>query len=288
MATRLKTAAEEIRRHFDSGEQVLTLSQLQQTLKENRMTWNLPLRLSQAKFIEFLEEEGDLETVRLPFPHRSILRYTWAHPPLTSVVQSINKDGYFSHFTAIQHHSLTEQLPKTIFFNVEQSLTGGGTEPSQDGINRAFARKCRVSKNLVVYNDWTIRCLSGRNTGQMGVVESSGENDTRLRYTNLERTLIDSTVRPIYSGGPFQVAEAFEAAQPKVNIHLLVDYLRKLNYTYPYHQCIGYYMRRAGNYTEDQIDLLKSLGIRYDFYLDYALKNTDFNAEWRLHVPQGF
>ena len=288
MTTRLQNASAQILQTFGDGPRVLTLADIQQIFRDNREAWQLPRRLTQQEFIEFLSDDGQLKSYHLKFPHRPYLRYTWGEADLADVVQSVNLRGYFSHFTALQHHSLTEQLPKTIYFNIEQRLTGGGTEPSQRGIDHAFQRKCRVSQNLVTLDNWTIRLLNGRNTGELGVVQTERDGVSSLRYTDIERTLIDVTVRPVYSGGPFQVAEAFEAAEPRLNVKRLIEYLRKLNYTYPFHQAIGYYMDRSGKYSADQLALLRDFEMRYDFYLDYGLKQTDYIKDWRLHVPKGF
>ena len=288
MTTRLQSASAQILKTFDEGPRVLSLADIQKIFRDNREAWHLPQRLSQQEFIEFLSESGHLASYPLKFPHRSHLRYTWGTVNLAEVVQSLNTQGYFSHFTALQHHSLTEQLPKTIYFNIEQRLTGGGTEPSQRGIDQAFQRKCRVSQNFVTIDNWTIRLLNGRNTGELGVIQTEADVGASLRYTDTERTLIDVTVRPVYSGGPFQVAEAFEAAEPVLNVKRLVGYLRKLNFTYPYHQAIGYYMDRSGKYAPDQLAMLRDFEMRYDFYLDYGLKQTDYIKDWRLHVPKGF
>ncbi|OGR95314.1 MAG: hypothetical protein A2902_05485 [Elusimicrobia bacterium RIFCSPLOWO2_01_FULL_64_13] len=68
----------------------------------------------------------------------------------------------------------------------------------------------------------------------------------------------------------------------------MASYLKKLNYIYPYHQVIGFYMQKAGGYDTSQIDLLRSPGMDYDFYIAYGMRETEYIKEWRLHVPKGF
>ena len=63
-----------------------------------------------------------------------------------------------------------------------------------------------------------------------------------LRFTNLERTLIDAAVRPVYAGGVFEVRKAYQLAKEKVSVNRLAALLQKLNYIYPYHQAIGFYL----------------------------------------------
>jgi predicted transcriptional regulator of viral defense system len=287
MVTKLEKAAPKI---FEAlaARPIRTHSDLQILFRENNEAWELPVTLSLNKFIQFAIEHGKLQKHRLEFPHRPATRYSWGDVKLENVIQSIHPKGYFSHYTAMQHHDLTEQIPKTIYFNIEQRLKGGGTEPTQTAMDRAFKGKCRVSQNSVNVGERTIRILNGRNTGEMGVITIANDNSLEKRVTNIERTLIDITVRPVYSGGVFQVAEAFAAAASEVSIERLVTYLRCLNFTYPYHQSIGYYMNRSGKFSNSQLETIRELGLKYDFYLDYGMKKTNYIKEWRLHVPQGF
>ncbi len=155
---------------------------------------------------------------RLPFPYRTETRYTKRELPTYQIVQSIDNNGYFSHFSAIQFHNLTEQIPKTIYFNVEQPASSGGGSLTQANIDRAFRGKCRVSSNVTRFRDVTIHKLNGQNTGKLGVISTILDNGYSVHLTDLERTLIDITVRPVYAGGVSQVARAFKAAAEKVSV----------------------------------------------------------------------
>mgnify|MGYP000533613284 CR=1 FL=1 len=72
------------------------------------------------------------------------------------------------------------------------------------------------------------------------------------------------------------------------SINKLAAYLRTLNFTYPYHQAIGFYLERAGDYSDSQINLIRQFPIEFDFYLTYQMKNPDYNERWRLFIPKGF
>jgi len=64
--------------------------------------------------------------------------------------------------------------------------------------------------------------------------------------------------------------------------------LKKLSYIYPYHQAIGFYLQKAGVYTDMQIRLLKKFQFEFDFYLTHQMKETEYSKEWRLYYPKGF
>jgi hypothetical protein len=93
-------------------------------------------------------------------------------------------------------------------------------------------------------------------------------------------------VRPIYTGGVFEVAKAFELAKEQVSVNGLCAMLRKLNFIYPYHQAIGYYMERAG-YRSKQLDLVRSFPMEHDFHLTHGMTDSEYVKQWRLHVPRG-
>lgn len=253
---------------------------------ENRSRWSLD-RLSVPSILDSLDQAQLVRSVALRFPARSVRRYLFAAPGPYEVAQSLGEEGYFSHYTALHFHGLTEQLPKTIYWNQEQQMAGGGGTLDQAGIDRTFRRPCRVTHNVATFDSYKLTLLNGGNTGCLGVDLRRISDDLEARVTSLERTLIDATVRPVYSGGVFEVAKAFRLGRGKVSVERLADLLRRLNYTYPYHQAIGYYLERAG-YAESDLELLRAFPRSFDFYLDYALRQTEYQPVWRLHVPKGF
>jgi predicted transcriptional regulator of viral defense system len=243
---------------------------------------------SPSKVANALTKAKILESITLKFPYRAVTRYLWGDAPTFSLIQSVDDEGYFSHYTAMEMHGLTDQIPKAIYFNVEQPATGGGGLLTQEGIDRAFKGKCRVTNNVIQFREFTVHKINGQNTGRLGVISKRTSDDSVINVTDLERTLIDIAVRPIYSGGVAEVANAFRSAAPNVSANRLATYLTALNYTYPYHQAIGFYMEKAGNYSDAQIRKMQALPINFNFYLTYQLKNPSFNEKWRLFVPKGF
>jgi hypothetical protein len=137
------------------------------------------------------------------------------------------------------------------------------------------------------YRDWSVTIINGKNTAALGVEEIRGSSEERLRATNLERTLIDIVVRPTYSGGIFNVLEAYRAAKDRLSTNRLVATLKKLDYVYPYHQAIGFLMERAG-YDDRRYALLSQLGFKFEFYLVHGMKDPEYSTKWHLFFPKGF
>lgn len=236
-----------------------------------------------------LVRHGVLNRIHLPFPHRAYTRYSFGDVSILTLLPSLDPNAYFTHYTAMQLHGLTEQIPKSIYLNVEQPASGGGGQLSQEGIDRAFKGKPRITKNVIEYNGQRVFKLNGMNTARLGVTTMTVDQvPTPIAITNIERTLVDVTVRPMYAGGVSEVAKAYTSAAKHCSVNKIAAYLRKLNFTYPYHQAIGYYLERSGVYEADQLELLAKMPMEFDFYLTYQMKNTDYNERWKLYIPKGF
>ena len=201
---------------------------------------------------------------------------------------SLKRNSYLTHSTAVFLHGLTEQIPQTIYVNAEQSKKPKPTTPlTQEALDRVFRGRQRASRYVFIHGRHRITILSGKHTGAYGVQTLPLESgDALLRVTNLERTLIDLAVRPTYGGGVHEILTAFRAARARVSVPKLVRTLHALDYVYPYHQALGFYLDRAGAPVE-RLGQLRKLGLDFDFYLAHGLKNPAFDPSWRVYYPKG-
>ena len=288
--TRFQIAKKDIIAEFDnSGKNVFAYLDISTILEKSRRFWRLPVGLTVREFVNLLLQYTKLKKVDFDFPIRRVTRFTWGNVPALSLALSVENNSYLTHYTAMFLHNLTEQFPKTVYVNFEQSEKARGNATlSQSNIDRAFSGAARISGNSAIFEDYKICVVNGQFTGKLGVVEIVSDAEERLQVTDMERTLIDIAVRPFYAGGVYEVLNAYRKAAGSVSVNRLASRLRKLNYIYPYHQAIGFYLQRAGVYKESQIELLKQFDLQYDFYLTHQMKETEYSKEWRLYYPRGF
>lgn len=294
--TRLQIAKADIIKLFEKMPQrVLRQKDLSQILEDNREFWRATKGTTVQAFSQFLLTSTKLSKITLPFPrpYARETRFIWGDVDLREVMLTLKPNCHFSHYSAMQLHGLTEQVPKTTYINFEQQLASNPTgELSQKNIDTAFRRPVRSTKYIAETEQFRVCILNGKNTGYLGVEEldhrpAGGGRRFKIRATGIERTLIDIAVRPIYSGGVFEVLKAYQLARETVSVNKLAAMLQKLRFIYPYHQVIGYYLERSG-YRSPQIDLLRRFPMEFDFYLEHNMKRTEFVKAWRLFVPKGF
>lgn len=291
--TRLQIAKSDILAFFnEKAPHVLKERQIAAFLSQERTGWRLAQSTTVDAFILFLVKSGRLQKHRFDFPNRPETLYVWGDVPTLEVLLHLKARSYYSHYTAMRFHGLTEQVPKVVYLTHERNWKSDNAELAQEAIDAAFQRPARVSHNEFIFREQRIVLLNGAFTGELGVVEEDikqgPEAGVRVRTTNVERTLIDAAVRPTYCGGVFEVAKAFVLAKEHpASVNTISSMLQKQDFAYPYHQAIGFYLERAG-YRPSSLDLLRRFPREHDFYLTHDMGETTYIRDWRLHVPKGF
>lgn len=289
-AARVKEAHEKIVAVLDNdGRRVFAKQDLVKLLQRHRDDWWILSGTTPNNFLSYLEEALKLRktTLQGPTHDQKFTRYLWRDPSPLEVAASLRSNAYLCHSSAVFVHGLTEQLPRVLYVNYEQSVkprSSGGL--TQSALDRAFRGKQRESTFAFEYDGFKFILLSGKNTKNLEVQTATLPAGGKVEVTSLERTLIDIAVRPTYAGGAYQVLDAYRSAKDHVSVGRVLAILKKLDYVYPYHQAIGFYLESAG-LEEKQTERLRDLGLRYNFYLTHGMKEMVYSDRWQLFHPKG-
>lgn len=234
-------------------------------------------RLSEAKIIDSVTmtdlNKGDYRVYGIQEKNPDIFDYAAAR----------SRASYFSFYTALFIHNLTLQIPKHIYLTFERGERAAVQNTiTQEAIDQAFSKPPRQTNNSRNCKGYMVHQIIGQSNHRLGVVPYRGN----LAVTDLERTLIDVVTRPFYAGGVTQVIEAFRNAKENVDIKKLLSYYQKMDFIYPYHQAIGFYMEKAG-YEESDFAPLAEMEQKFRFYLSYNIRFKELSDRWKLYYPKG-
>lgn len=212
------------------------------------------------------------------------------------VAQASHPNGYFCNLTSIYYHSLTNQVPSTIYVGIEAAREKDASRArhvtlSDHAIFDAFVQPHRVSKHECRFQDHEIIVTERVSSACLGVevVRASDRVCPKgSRVTSLERALIDAVVHPQYNGGLGTVVDAFRVGIPRVDHSRFVALYDKLAYVYPYWQAIGFLCERIGSGSV-AMAFRKKYPLKNKFYLDHLAKTSwSYDASWQIYFPKGF
>jgi predicted transcriptional regulator of viral defense system len=263
--------------------QAITRRAVATILDEYRDSWMMPRNFGSERLITLLLENEVIRIAELRSDdYGAKTRYLLGDVSIFQLANSIYKDSFLSHGTALHLHGLAPL--GSIYVNHEQSSKNTDSTLTQATLNKAFRNKQRQSNYIYRYDSHTVIFLNGKDTGCAGVVEMRGPGNELLRVTNLERTLIDAVVRPRYAGTMKVIMGVFQKAAKRVSIQRTAELLEITDYSYPYHQALGFLLSRAG-VSERRLEPLKRRSSRFKFYLDYAMINPAYDPAWRIYYP---
>ncbi len=251
--------------------------------------WHLSASTTAKQFVDFLLEKSILKKIILSFPTQSVIRYVYGEEITKYIYQlalSLKQKSYISHYSAIFLNDLTEQIPKNIFVTFEQPRKASQDNSlTQEKIDEAFKKPIRKTVNVAQFGDFNITLLNGQFTNQAGVLKKKENDRDIVSITNLERTLIDAAVRPEYSGGVLEVLKAYKNASNLVQINKLKAYLKQIDFIYPYHQAIGFYLEQSGIADKRLAHIENNFEKKFDFYLAHNMQDMLYSQRWRLYYP---
>ena len=268
----------------NSSQKVFSLEDIDFIFQEH-FSIDLLSTYSIEKFAKQVVQSNILHANKFEFEgkSKSQIRYWKTTADIYDIAVTLVPRAHLSHITALFLHGIIKKQPKFIYITSEQSQKQDRVqtcELEQDNIDYAFSKTQRQTITKCIYRSKEIIALNGMFTNNIGVIRVSGKP-----VTSLERTLIDITVRPSYGGGVSEVLKAFISAKDKIDVDLLISYLESINFTYPYHQSIGFYLEKAG-YDASVVQAFKKREKLFDFYLDYAIESRSYSHDWRLYYPK--
>lgn len=201
------------------------------------------------------------------------------------IASTRSRSAFFSYYSALSIHNLTIQLPKQVYLTWERKglRSKSSSNLLQLNVDIVFNKLPRVTQDKRKYKNFTVNFINGQNHNLLGV-----ENFRKFFFvSNIERTLIDVSVRPFYAGGVTQVLQSFQEAKGRLNTKKLFEYYVKMDFIYPYHKVIGFYLEKAG-YSKSDYKPFLNLESNIDFYLTYNILHKEYNSKWKIFIPKGF
>lgn len=265
---------------------VLNRTEFEVLISEIKNIWGLR-SISRKKIKNYILTENFLtkDVVKINEDHSSeIFHIQNLRTDIFDVASARSRNSYFSYYSALYIHGLTLQIPKQIYLTLERNSYVDHKNILQQGsIDNVFSKPPRITSNKRNYKNFDINFINGQHQNNIGVVSFR----EKYAVSDLERTLIDISVRPFYSGGVTQVLEAFGNARERLDLQKFYDYFTKMNFSYPYHQVIGFYLERSGYSKVAYLPFLEFGRQEFDFYLTYNILHKEYSAKWKLHYPKG-
>lgn len=122
-----------------------------------------------------------------------------------------------SHWSALSHHGLTEQTPRRVFV-----LTAAPSVPRLRGAKSEDAGE-GYPVGAIRYR--FVQVKPERFFG----IEDVWVNESRIKMTDPERTLLDGLMAPQHCGDFSEVLHAFEVRAPKLDLERIIRYALRLD-----------------------------------------------------------
>ena len=133
------------------------------------------------------------------------------------VAMALVEPAAISHWSVLSTHGLTEQPPRRVYV-----LTTARSAPRARG-----ARAARSDEGYPV-GDTIYQFVQVRSERFFGI-EDVWVNESRIKITDPERTLLDGLMAPQYCGDFAEVLHAFEVRTPKLDLERLISYALRLD-----------------------------------------------------------
>lgn len=212
--------------------------------------------------------------------------------PLFTEAYARAPTGHFCHYTSVVFHELSNQVPNRVY--IRKRDVGANrfrTDRLSDlQIRTQFLKPHRRSGDTETLGGGTIIFIAGGLHDEIGVVSvpsNYSEFPQGSRITNLERCLIDAVVAPHYNGGITTLPGLFEEAVEQLDLQKLIEHYRELDFLYPYHQTLGFFLDHSGQ-EEAAAQWREHFPPTNRFFVDKAAKSSwSYDPKWQVYYPRG-
>ncbi len=175
-----------------------------------------------------------------------------------------------SHWSAMSHHGLTEQVPRRVFV-----LTTARSVP------RVRGAKAKSAGEGYPVGETTYQFIQVKPERFFGV-EDVWVHEARIKMTDPERTLLDGLMMPQYCGDLPEVLHAFEVRVPKLDVDRIVRYALKLDAATA--KRLGWILERQG-VKRERLEPLRNVPIKGYRVLDpTGPRQGPCDAGWMIQV----
>ena len=183
------------------------------------------------------------------------------------IAMALVNPAAISHWSALHHHGLTEQIPRKVFV-----LTT--TEVSVPRVRGAKRQDTGYQVGDTIYQFVQIKPERFFGTEKVWIGEA------RVTITDPERTLLDGLSRPQYCGDFGEVLHAFEVRGSHLNLERIINYVRKLDAATS--KRLGWVLEKQG-IDSDRLESLARLPIKGYRKLDpTGPRKGPYNRRWMI------
>ena len=202
------TGTELVRKLAESGDRLFTMEQAKELAPSVGLSSGY---LRQA--LHYLAKSGWV--VRL---HKGLYALSSSIPGVSplhefEIAMALVQPAAISHWSALHHHGLTEQLPRRVFV----LTTAGISVPHRRGT------KAQGSDKGYPVAGATYQFVQVKPERFFGI-EEVWVGETRIKITDPERTLLDGLTMPQYCGDFAEVLHAFQVRGQNLDLKRIIDF----------------------------------------------------------------
>jgi predicted transcriptional regulator of viral defense system len=185
------------------------------------------------------------------------------------VAMALVAPAAISHWSALHHHGLTEQVPRRVFV-----LT-----TTETSVPRVRGNKSGHTGDGYPIGDTTYRFVQVKPDRFFGT-EKEWMGEARVSITDPERTLLDGLARPQYCGDFAEVLHAFEVRGARLNIERIIRYALGLDTATA--KRLGWVLEHQA-FTSPAVDRLAALPVKGYRKLDpTGPRRGSCNSRWMI------